>query len=518
MPKLSLEAKVGQMMVFGFPGTEIPEFIRNFIQEYNLGGIIVFSRNVKSSGQIAQLNADLQQLALSSRYGVGLFIAIDQEGGQVARINEGVSVAPAQMAVGALDSPAAAYEIAAVVGQELAAMGFSINLAPCLDVNSNPLNPVIGVRSFGEDPQKVAELGCAAIRGLQESVMATAKHFPGHGDTAVDSHLGLPVIPHSRERLVQVELVPFQRAIREGVAAVLAAHVAFPAIEPVPGRPSSLSYPVLTGLLRAELGFDGLIMTDCLEMQAITNHFSVGEAAVLAVEAGNDLVLVSHTRERQEEAFWAVVEAVKSGRISESRLDQSLERISRAKSAYVKWPFPACDVGSAPHRQLMEEAYGKSLTVVRDGALIPLPSRAVTVIETRAQPSSLAEERRWEGATLSGALADLGAEVRPWFISPEVTDEEYKKVTEQLRPCDLVVMVTQDAHRIPRQAELARRVAAACPEHVFVGTRTPYELSVLPEIKCYLAAYSSRPEALQQAAAVLLGLRRAEGRLPVTVS
>jgi beta-N-acetylhexosaminidase len=512
-----LEAKVGQMMMFGFAGTKVPEQIRTFIHQYNLGGIIIFSRNVENPRQITQLNAGLQQLALGSLFGVGLFIAVDQEGGQVARISEGVSVAPAQMAMGALGSPALAGQIGKIVGEELAALGFSMNLAPCLDVNSNPHNPVIGVRSFGEDPEIVGELGSAVIRGLQESVIATAKHFPGHGDTAVDSHLGMPMISHSRERLREVELVPFQKAIAAGVDAILAAHVAFPALEPIPGRPSSLSYPVLTGLLREELGFDGLVLTDCMEMQAVTGHYPMGEAAVLAIEAGSDMVLVSHTPKLQEEAFRTVVEAVRSGRIAEKRIDQSLERIARAKEKYVKWPFPEGKVASDEHSRVMAEAYGDSMTVVRNGGLIPLPNRPVVVIETLPHAASLAEEGSPSGATLAQALADLGAEVAAYYITPEVTSEEYEKTTELVERCGLVIMVTQNAHRCARQAELARLVAERCPEHVFIGTRTPYELGDLPQVRNYLAAYSSRPEALRACAEVLLGKREAKGRLPVTL-
>ncbi len=392
-------------------------------------------------------------------------------------------------------------------------------MAPCVDVNNNPHNPVIGVRSFGEDPLQVAELGIAAVRGYQESVIATAKHFPGHGDTAVDSHLGLPVIPHSRERLFEVELVPFQKTIAAGVEAILAAHVVFPAIEPTPGLPGSLSHTVLTKLLRQELGFNGLIMTDCMEMQAVTKHYTMGEAAVLAVEAGNDLVLVSHTPELQAEAFWAVVNAVRSGRISEDRIDESLARIAQAKRAYVQWPFPAAAVGAPQSLELMAEVYAASMTIVRNRGLIPLPAtRPVTVIETRGQAASLAEDAARVSITLAQALADFGAEVTGYYISSQVTDAEYKKITGLVKPHDLVIMVTQDAHRYPGQAKLADYVTATCPEHVIVGARTPYELGQMPHASTYLAAYSSRPEALRQAAAVLVGRGQAQGSLPVTLA
>lgn len=512
-----IEAKVGQMMMFGFSGTTVPDYIRTFIQECNLGGIIMFSRNIENAAQILELNSTLQRLALDSPFGVGLFISIDQEGGQVIRIKDGVSVSPAAMAIGALGSPDRAYQIGRVVGEELASLGFSINLAPCVDVNNNPHNPVIGVRSFGEDPELVAALGEAIIKGLQESVLATAKHFPGHGDTAVDSHYGLPVVNHTRDRLDKVELCPFRRAIAGGVQGILSSHVVFPTIESIPGRPASLSHPVLTGLLRNELGYQGLVLTDCMEMQAVTNQFSMEEAAILAVEAGNDMVLVSHTQELQEKAFWAVVEAVKKGRIPEERINESLARIAAAKQRFVKWPFPDKSVGSPENQALMEDAYGDSITVVKGSEYIPLPDVPITVIEVKHTAASLAEEQVGDGFSLSQALSDLGAEVRPFYVSAEVTEEEYKKIIEHVRPNDLVVIATQDAHRFPNQANLVNYVVQNCPQHIVVGTRTPYELAAFPEARAYLVLYSNRPEALRQGAAVLLGRRPAVGRLPVSI-
>ena len=300
------------------------------------------------------------------------------------------------------------------------------------------------------------------------------------------------MISHSRERLQRLSWY-LPESHRCGSGRHPRSPRSLSRVGTYPGRPSSLSYPVLTGLLREELGFDGLVLTDCMEMQAVTGHYPMGEAAVLAIEAGSDMVLVSHTPKLQEEAFRTVVEAVRSGRIAEKRIDQSLERIARAKEKYVKWPFPEGKVASDEHSRVMAEAYGDSMTVVRNGGLIPLPNRPVVVIETLPHAASLAEEGSPSGATLAQALADLGAEVAAYYITPEVTSEEYEKTTELVERCGLVIMVTQNAHRCARQAELARLVAERCPEHVFIGTRTPYELD-LPQVRNYLAAYSSRPE------------------------
>ncbi|MEC0212799.1 beta-N-acetylhexosaminidase, partial [Paenibacillus ehimensis] len=329
--ELTLRQKIGQMLMCGFHGTEPSEDIERLIREKHLGGIIYFRRNLTEPAQVAKLSASLQQLALAHG-GVPLLIAIDQEGGMVMRIDQGVTPIPGSMALGATGDAEAAYEAAKVTGSELKAMGINMNFAPCLDINNNPLNPVIGVRSYGGDAETVGRLGTAAVRGYQEAgIAATVKHFPGHGDTGEDSHTALPVVPHPRERLDRLELAPFRRAAELGVDAVMTAHVLFPAVEPE-RLPATLSSRVIDGLLRQELGYDGVVVTDCLEMNAIAEHYGIAEGAVMAVEAGADLVLVSHRIERQQTALDALVQAVESGRIREERIDRSVERLLALKS------------------------------------------------------------------------------------------------------------------------------------------------------------------------------------------
>jgi beta-N-acetylhexosaminidase len=515
---LSLEEKVGQLMMFGFPGQQITEHIRDFISNHHLGGIIHFARNIDHPEQIQTLNHDLQTLAKNSPNGTGLFIAVDQEGGSVARLTEGVSVSPGNMALGAAGSLELAEEVGRVTGEELRILGFNINLAPCVDVNNNPANPVIGVRSFGSDPERVAQLGAASIKGLQEHVIAVAKHFPGHGDTHVDSHLGLPVIDYDWERLNAVELVPFRAAIQAGVEGMLAAHIFFPAFESNPNRPASLSYGVLTKLLREELGFHGLIMTDCMEMQAITKHFSMAEAAVLTVEAGSDLVLISHTPTLQKEAYWAVVDAVKSGRISEERIDESVTRILAAKERFqVGTPYPG-SVGTEANLKVMENAAGESITVVKDQGNLPLDSaERVLVIETKTQAASIAEEKISGTASLGGALIEEGLAVHQYEVGLECTEEEIKKLVNMSTNYSFVIIVTQDAHRYPSQAQCVRELAEAA-KVIVVGARTPYELQSFPEVETYVAAYSNRPFVWKRVAPILTGKQRATGELPVLLA
>ncbi|WP_438495352.1 beta-N-acetylhexosaminidase [Paenibacillus sp. IHBB 3054] len=329
--EMSLSDKIGQMLMCGFEGTAVPDDgIRELVAKGGIGGVIYFARNVETPEQVARMTAELQQAAAEGGK-APLWISIDQEGGMVARITEGVALMPGGMAIAAAGSVEDAYQAALISGRELSAMGINLNYAPVLDVNNNARNPVIGVRSFGESPEKVADYGAATIRGFQDAgVAATAKHFPGHGDTDVDSHLDLPTVRHDRARMDSVELVPFRRAIAEGVDAMMSAHIYFPALEQEK-LPVTLSKAVLTGLLREELGYGGIIMTDCMEMNAIAEHYGTVEASVLAIEAGADIVLISHRADRQLAAIEAILHAVAEGRISETRIDDSVRRLLALK-------------------------------------------------------------------------------------------------------------------------------------------------------------------------------------------
>ena len=331
LKNMSLAEKVGQLFQVGFHSKTIDKEIEDLIKNYHIGGVIYFSRNIENLEQTSILSKNLQELALNNGAGIPLFISVDQEGGKVRRIKD-LTYFPANIEIGATGDKELSRKAAAVTGKELKELGINVNLAPVLDVNNNPSNPVIGSRSFGADPELVAEMGVAYIEGLQEQgVVATAKHFPGHGDTAVDSHFELPVINHDRERLDQIELYPFKKAIEAGVDSIMVAHIYFSDIEPVAGMPATLSKAVLNNLLREELNFEGVIITDDLEMGAITNFFGTAAAAVKTIEAGSDIVLISHSYDKQKKAIKAVIAAVKNGIISEKRIEESLKRIIKLK-------------------------------------------------------------------------------------------------------------------------------------------------------------------------------------------
>ncbi len=329
------EERIGQLLMLGWTGGTA-EAARPILQEFRPGGV-VFVDNARTEAAARRLNTDLRALAEEYRL-LPLLIAVDHEGGEVQRIRDIPNLGSNREFANQRPSLTQACERGLRHAQQLRSMGFNMNLAPVLDVNNNPANPVIGSRSYGDDPELVASLGSAYVRGLQGGgVVAVGKHFPGHGNTAVDSHLQLPVLLHTVEELERIELVPFRRAIEPPakLAAIMSAHIAFPAVDPS-RAPATLSRPIMTELLRQRLGFQGLVLSDDLAgMRAITDNFSPGEAAVRAVEAGVDMVLISGGGASQRESRDALVAALRTGRLGRDRVEEALRHVLRVKAAFV---------------------------------------------------------------------------------------------------------------------------------------------------------------------------------------
>jgi len=519
---MSLRQKIGQMVMCGFPGPETDANIEKLIKEHHLGGVIFFRKNMKNPKQVAELSAKLQSFAAEKGDDLPLLVSIDQEGGMVTRIEEGIALMPGNMSIGATRDADAAYDTAAISGRELRAMGINVNFAPDVDVNNNPLNPVIGVRSYGEDPQLVADLGIAAVRGYEASgVAATIKHFPGHGDTAADSHYDLPVVPHDLDRLQSVELVPFKQAIQEGVDLVMSAHVIFPALEQG-GLPSTLSSKVMDGFLRKELGFEGVISTDCMEMKAIADHYGVDKGAVMAVEAGVDLVLVSHTYAHQITALEALYEAVESGRISEARIDESVERILKLKRKLKeanKVPVSLDELGLPASVETAERVFEKSVTLVKNDGQLPFAAGKKTLVvwtEVRlnTEVSEVIEQVETLGYFLKQSLGQAD-EVR---IGQHPTDEEIGKVLELSAAYDQVAFVTYSATFSEGQTRVAAELAERAGKFVVVAGRNPFDLIRFPQVKAFIAAYENRPLAMKAVAKIVAGELKAQGRLPVSIN
>lgn len=327
---MTVRDKIGQLFMVGFLGTTVTPDLASFIKTYKPGGVILFSRNLESVEQIVELTNELQACSPHSP----LLISIDQEGGRVSRLPKDFTIFPPCDLLGRCNSTELAYAAAATIAKELRAVGINMNMAPVLDVNSNPANPVIGDRAFGSEPEVVCELGLATAAGLQDNtVVACGKHFPGHGDTSVDSHKELPVVEASRERLEALEFPPFRRAVEQKVASLMTAHVLYHALDNE--FPATLSPAIITDFLRQELKYDGVVVTDDLEMHAIIDHYGVEDAAVRAVLAGCDVLLICKDRDREIAAFKAVEQAVATGAISEERLNLSVARIARLKDTFL---------------------------------------------------------------------------------------------------------------------------------------------------------------------------------------
>ena len=325
---------VGQLLIGSLTGFTITPEIRSLAREFSLGGVTLFSRNIEAPEQVAELSIDVQTLASE----LPLWVAVDQEGGRVARLRKPFTEWPPMAVLGRSGSVDLASRFAAALAAEMKAVGITLDYAPVLDIHTNPKNPIIGDRALADDAELVARLGTAIVRGLQDNgVAACGKHFPGHGDTSVDSHLELPLVEHPPDRIRRVECVPFRAAIRAEVAFIMTAHVLVPALDEE--RPATLSPRIVQAILRDELGYQGVILSDDLEMKAIAKSYAVPDAAVQAIAAGCDgLLICSGDVEVQAATLEALVHAVEDGRISYKRIEDAMKRLRRAKERFLAAP------------------------------------------------------------------------------------------------------------------------------------------------------------------------------------
>jgi beta-N-acetylhexosaminidase len=326
--------KVGECTMIGFDGHVVPLDVKRLVRDFGVGQVILFRRNVDTPEQVAELVRELQSVAADARLELPLLVAVDQEGGRVARLREPWTLWPAARALGRTQDEHLARRMGEALAAELSACGIRMDFTPVMDVDTNPANPVIGDRSYGSDPGLVGKMGVAIIHGLQEKgVAACAKHFPGHGDTDLDSHLALPAVDHSRARLDEIELPPFRMAVEAGVASFMTAHVIVRELDDA--VPATLSPRIVQGLLREELGFDGVIFTDDLEMKAVSGRWGYAESAVLSMNAGCDAIPVCSIHDAQVEAMEGLVRAVEAGQVAWSRLDDAHRRVRRLKERFV---------------------------------------------------------------------------------------------------------------------------------------------------------------------------------------
>ena len=505
LASMSLEDKVGQLMMVGFAGKEVDPSISELIRGYRVGGVCIFGRNITSSAQIGRLNDEVRALMSDS---VPPFIAVDQEGGNVVRVSDGNVVLPGNMVLGASRQPELAYEAGLAQGEDLRRLGFNMNLAPVLDVNSNPQNPVIGIRAFGDDVALVSEMGARFVEGQQAAKIVTvAKHFPGHGAVDADSHKSLPIV-RAPLRQVRQQLKPFEAAMEAGLDGLMTAHIATPTLTG-DELPATLSQRVLGGVLREELRFKGLVITDELEMDAIDRRFGVGRAAVLAVNAGADMVLIPWRLEKKEEVRVALLEAARSGEIPVGRLDEAVRRILHVKiSRGLYEPLPPLETRLASlgeKRELAGRIASAGVTLLRSKqGLFPLPTtRKVAVISTEASFIAAMAQRfphltSMQVAAIPPASARTGLKLQARALA---------------EGADVVVVAVTNS----RQLELVTNAALAGRPVITVVLGAPYLAAQAHESKVVLATYSYRDAATEAAVAAIAGEKGTPGRLPVTL-
>lgn len=534
---MTVSEQVGQMLMpdirqwNGQVTTTVNEGIKSSIHDQDLGGLILFDKNIVDARQVTTLTHNLQLEAGD----IPLFLGIDQEGGVVKRIPGGTNL-PGQMALGASGDTALAEAAGKLTGEELKALGLQVNFAPVLDINSNPDNLIIGMRSFSSDADLVSRLGTATIKGLRQSgVIAAVKHFPGHGDTTVDSHLGMPVLNHNRERLDAVELKPFRAAIENGVEMIMTAHIAFPAIDDehvtslkdgssVP-IPATLSKKVLTGLLREELGYKGIIISDAFTMNAIAEHFGENKAVERAVSAGVDIILMPQD---PAAAHQTLVNAVKKGTIPTETIHNSVKRILELKSEYGlfdrseslthKLNTLNSVISNKEHRAVEQQIAEEAVTVLasRDGALpdqIHQGDRVVIVASEQEQAKQLEKQ-------LIQAQGNLSLKTNIPVIGPGKTTEAIKAVKE----ADYVILASYQFRNVASQfgwgdvQALVNEMNKSNKRYTLLSLGNPYEMIFLQNVQSGLAVYGKQEPNTAAGIKVLLGQLKAGGVLPVTTA
>ncbi|MZD55896.1 glycoside hydrolase family 3 protein [Streptomyces sp. SID5606] len=540
--RMSVEAKIGQLFVPYFYGASATSpsqvdqdrnlkelgvrTVAELIAKYQVGGVIYFSgwtNNLHDPHQIADLSNGVQRASLALPVPVPSLISIDQEHGVNVRIGSGATQLPGAMALGAGRSLSDARTAGWISGTELAALGIHQNFAPVADVNVNPANPIINVRSFGADAREVGRMVGAQVTGYQQAgVVACAKHFPGHGDTGEDSHTGLPVITHTREEWERIDAPPFRAAIAAGVDSIMTAHLQVPALDPS-NEPATLSPTILQDVLRGELGFDGVIVTDALNMQGVRTKYGDDRVPVLALKAGADQLLFPPSI---DVAYNGVLAAVRTGEITEDRLDASVLRILRVKekagllsgSPFVSRRDVDRVVGSRRHRLTAAQIAERTTTLLvnEDGAL-PLRRGRGKLLVVGASPAFPTDDTRTTVPELAKAFDELG--YRTTHLATGRTPDAAKidEAVAAARGRDAVVVTTDNVGATSTQRTLVSRLLATGVPVVHLAVRNPYDIAHLGDVPASLASYCWTEVELRAAARVIAGRVGPRGRLPVPV-
>lgn len=533
---MSTEEKVGQLFMLAFAADQLDE-ARILMEDHLVGGAYIGDDNVPTAAAAVALCNKLQSFAANTRLGIPLLLGCDQEGTWSVMTAES-AMGPGNMALGATADPQCAYDVYRVIARETSAVGLNVVLGPAADCNSNPQNSIIGMRSFGEQPELVTRMTAAALRGLQENGSVGAlKHFPGHGDTRLDSHRGLPTVDRSRADLTRIDLRPFAAGIEAGAKIVMTSHIIFSALDSE--RPATLSPSILGDLLRGELGFEGLVVSDSMNMRSMKRNYDPADAAIQAFKAGVDLMMLAEEHYDHDAAQYlanqralirAVIRAVEEGVISRERVDEAVGRVLRLKTeaGFSTAPLPgSAIVGSQANRETELAIARRAVSVLRDrNRRLPIDRRApITLVNTTKRSAyAVLTQTRGIGPNQATSAFDVFAQALS-AACPNLS----RIAAEDFDPgvvssSGLIIAVTEN-YTLPGvdfdcalQAEILRALHEAARERlIVVALRDPYELATFPDIDAYVCSFSFRPCAARAAAAALIGDYQPTGRSPVSV-
>ena len=516
-----MKDELGYKLMLAFDGFAVPQLIRKWITERNPAGFTLFrGLNVQNPAQVRALTAELQIIAAQANQ-PPLLIATDQEGGQLNALGEETTLFPGNMALGATRDAELARRVGQAMGRELAALGVNVNYEPVCDISSNPKNPACGIRAFGDDPALTAEMAAALAAGMQaEGVAATIKHFPGIGEAKVDSHFTLPVLDHSRERLDAVELRPFRATIAAGAKLIMSGHFAIPALTGSSDLPATLSRAVMRDFVRDELGFDGIVISDALDMGAISQGAGQIVDVITAVRAEVDLLLLTSSEEVQERLYAGLQLALSRGLIDATHLNPSLARIMALKQWLTQTPQPPLGVvACAEHQALAQEVANRAITLVRnDAGLLPLrlPAEArIAVIMPQPKDLTPADTSSFIMPGLATAVRAHHPHVDEFITSHPPTAAEIANLHDKAAEYDLIILGTLSASMDEMQAELVNVLLATAVPTLTVALRTPYDLTAYPQAQTHVCSYSILPASMRALAAALFGTNPFAGKLPV---
>lgn len=512
---MTLKEKVGQMIGLAFSGTEYSKELSMQIEEIGAGLIIYFKDNCSNPKQIFELNKIINQKAK-----IAPFIALDQEGGMVARVTEGVTQSPGAMVIGATNNEKYAYTLAYNMGHELRQLGFNFNFAPVGDINNNAKNPVINVRSYSEKPEVVSKFVVEATKGYTDALLMTSiKHFPGHGDTAVDSHIGLPKVDFDEERLESVELVPFKAAVENDLPGIMASHVLYTKYDDI--YPTTLSKKVITGLLREKLGYKGLVVTDSLTMQAVFSNFTLEEIVLNGFNSGCDILLLCGARkiEMQKEFADTALRLAEEGKIPLEIIDAAVERILKYKEMFKAGDMAESFEDVLPELEKEErvnfarKVMDEGLTLIKDeNHLLPLrSSEKVLVVFPKIKVVTLVDN---EDSSLNSLGDFMDFKVDKYYTTLDPDEEQKNELINLSKNYDKIVYCSYNACFYPAQSDLINSLDQ--DKLIVIAVRTPYDLNVL-NTKTYILSYEASVLSFESLSKALTGKITMNGKCPVTL-